>query len=86
MMAWGTNCSSWDDSVDLANLEAHNFGDIPEDSFIMTTWHEKEELAETFEFAKHSAHHPSVELEDLLIIHVGESNRKTELLNVYTRA
>ena len=21
MMAWGVNCSSWDDSVDIANLE-----------------------------------------------------------------
>ena len=31
MMAWGEDCSSWDDSVDWANLETFDFGDIPDD-------------------------------------------------------
>ena len=85
MMAWGSGCSSWDDSVDMANLEAYNFGDIPEDSFIMTTWHDDEKLEEVFEFANLSAHHPSIVLEDLIIIHVGETDQKEEHLRVYGR-
>ena len=40
MMAWGKDCSKWDDSVDFANLEQHDFGDIPDNNFVMTTWHE----------------------------------------------
>lgn len=29
MMAWGQDCSSWDDSVDLANLKFFAFGEVP---------------------------------------------------------
>src|SRR4051812_38093064 len=28
MAAWGVECSSWDDSVDYANLEEFSYGDI----------------------------------------------------------
>jgi hypothetical protein len=28
MMAWGKDCSSWDDSVDLANLDQFGYGEI----------------------------------------------------------
>ena len=44
LMAWGNNCSSWDTSVDIANLEAFDYEDIPEVNFVMTTWHEDEPL------------------------------------------
>ena len=44
MMIWGRECSSWDDSVDLANLEDFGFGEIPDDKFVMTTWNEDEPL------------------------------------------
>jgi len=55
MMAWGNDCSSWDDSVDMANMEAYDFKHIPESSFVMTTWHEKEPLSDVFWFVKYSA-------------------------------
>ena len=48
MMAWGLDCSSWDDSVDVANLEMFDFGEIPDEGFVMTTWHEKDSLLEAF--------------------------------------
>ena len=50
MMAHGDECSLWDDSVDIANLEAFdwNFDDIPEDKHVTTTWHENESLEEVF--------------------------------------
>lgn len=57
MMAWGEACSSWDDSVDIANLEDFDFGDIPDDQFVMTTWHENQTLNEVFWFSKHCSFH-----------------------------
>lgn len=37
MMAWGEKCIAWDDSVDKANLKQLNYGDIPEEKFVITT-------------------------------------------------
>lgn len=48
MMAWGNECSFWDDCVDRALLQAFDFGDIPDDEFILTTWHDDEPLEEAF--------------------------------------
>ena len=55
MMAHGDECSLWDDSVDIANLEAYNwnFNDIPDDKHVTTTWHDDESLEEVFNFAKY---------------------------------
>ena len=86
MMAWGKKCSAWDDSVDLANLEAFNYGDIPDDKFVMTTWHEKEPLNEVFWFSKNSAVHPTMDLPNLLILHISDTNKENELLSEYENA
>jgi len=86
MMAWGCGCSSWDDSVDIANLEEFGFGEIPEDRFVMTTWHTEEPLSEVFWFAKHNAFHPTVELERTLLLHVAAQDREHELLASYAAA
>lgn len=86
MMAWGMNCSSWDDSVDFANLEQFDFGEIPEDKSIMTTWHENDPLDEVFLFAKGSARHPSINLHNTVLLHISENNREAELLNSYANA
>ena len=40
MMAWGTDCSSWDDTVDDANLARFDYEDIPDDKLVITTWHD----------------------------------------------
>ncbi len=86
MMAWGNECSSWDDSVDLANLEEFNYKDIPETKFVMTTWHENETLKEVFWFSKNTAFHPEVELPNTLILHIAKSSREQELLAEYNNA
>ena len=86
MMAWGQDCSSWDDSVDLANLSAFEFGDIPEDQFVMTTWHADEPLKDVFWFAKNSASHPTVELQGTVLVHVAGSANKQALLRAYDEA
>jgi hypothetical protein len=86
MMAWGRACSSWDDSVDEANLAAFDFGDIPDESFVMTTWHEGEPLEEVFWFAEHAAIHPMMELTRTIIVHITANAREVELLGAFQRA
>jgi hypothetical protein len=76
MMAWGLNCSSWDDSVDVANCEQWNFGDIPDEAFVMTTWHESEPMDEVFFFARHAAFHSTVSIENVLILHIGSKDKE----------
>jgi len=83
MMAWGKECSSWDDSVDFANLEEFNYGEIPEDKFVMTTWHENEPLNEVFFFSKENGIHPTVDLKNTLLLHISNSNKENEYLNEY---
>jgi hypothetical protein len=86
VMAWGTDCEVWHDSVDWANLEAHDYGDIADDDFIMTTWHAKDPLEEAFWFAKFCAFHPTVPLPRLIILHIAASGRCEELIGLYEQA
>ncbi len=84
MMAWGINCSSWDDSVDHANLEEFGYGEIPDEKFVMTTWHDTSTLGEVFSFAKTLAKPKSgnVELRETVLLHISsvESKEKMELI------
>jgi hypothetical protein len=83
MMAWGKNCSSWDDSVDHANLEEFNYGEIPDDRFVMTTWHDDEPIQETFWLCRYGAFHPEKDLLSAQIIHISEASREKEMLDAY---
>jgi hypothetical protein len=86
MMAWGLRCSEWDDSVDLANLRGFDFGEVPEDEFVMTTWHETDSLHETFWFSERVAMHPSLNLEQTYVIHISPNERATDLLQIFRAA
>ena len=46
-LAWGHECSIWDDALDWSYLEFCNY-DLPEDDDynLMTTWHEDQTLDE----------------------------------------
>ena len=83
MMAWGDRCSTWDDSVDWANLSQHDFGEVPDDKFVMTSWHEDEPLEEAFWFSKFCASHPTIALDRVIILHISNKNRETEILKSY---
>ena len=83
MMAWGDDCGSWDESVDWANLEIFDFGDIPDEEFVMTTWHENEPLQEVFWYAKEVAHHPTVKLDNILILHIGADDKHTKFEKLF---
>src|SRR3546814_7111478 len=86
MMAWGPDCSLWDDSVDYANLDEFEYGDIPDDRFVMTTWHNNKPLEEVLWFCEHTAHHPAVDLHRKILIHISPVERGAELLDDYQRA
>lgn len=86
MMAWGVRCASWDDSVDWANHTVTGLDDIPDDQFVMTTWHSDEPLSETFWYAGVVAHHPTRSLDRVVIIDIGPANREAEMLGGYEAA
>jgi hypothetical protein len=86
MCAWGRGCSEWDTSVDIANIDAFDCKEIPEDDFVMTTSHEDEPLSEAMWFAKNNGYHPTVELAETMILHVAAVERKNELLALFAEA
>lgn len=86
MMAWGVEASSWDDALDHANLEAFNYGDVPEIQSVITTWHDTESLRQVFGYSKKHAHHPAVELKKTVIIHIATINKENELFSIYAGA
>jgi hypothetical protein len=86
MMAWGKASSTWDDSIDFVNLEEFNYADIPEEKFVITTWHEDKPLRDVFWFSKNVAFHPTVVLINTLILHISSQNREIELLSEYASA
>jgi hypothetical protein len=84
MLAWGIDCSSWDDSVDESSvMEYIELEKIPDAKLIMTTWHENESLKDVFEFSKNWATHPTVEISNTIIIHISENDKSHELLKEY---
>lgn len=86
MMAWGIKCSDWDDSVDDANLAMFNYGEVPDEEFVMTTWHENNSLQETFWFSERCATHEPFEFQTTYIVHIAPEGRATELLKTFRAA
>ena len=86
MMAWGLDCSSWDDSVDLSNVMTWIDSEIPEEHFVITTWHEAESLREVFWFSKNLAAHPHVDLENTLLLHISNVSKEEEYLELHRQA
>jgi hypothetical protein len=88
MMAWGIACTSWDDSVDYAHLEKYDYDceRIPEDDFVITTWHDDDTLAEVFRYAKGELAHPNFELNRTIILDITRGNRSAKIIQEYTEA
>lgn len=85
-VAWGVDCEAWHHSVDWAVLEVHDFGDIPDDRFVMTTSHDKEPLSEALWFAGNCAFHPDVALEGAVIFHVAHRDNRMRVLEAFRTA
>lgn len=86
MMAWGIDCSSWDDEVDWANIDAYGDGEIPEAGFVMTTWHAGMPLEDALWYSKNLATHPVVDLHRTVILDISTVSRSDELLKAYAEA
>jgi hypothetical protein len=86
MMAWGAECSFWDDSVDWANIEQNSHGEIPEDRFVMTTWHEDEMLNEVFWQSKNCAFQSTIDIDNTLLLHISTQCTKEAMLRAYAEA
>lgn len=86
LSAWGQSCEAWHDCVDLANLRAFDFAEIPDDDFVMTTWHAQDALREVFWFLGQSAAHPKLSVDETYIIHIAPNERSAELLEEFGTA
>ncbi len=86
MMAWGLDCGSWDDSVDMALLEKFDFNGTPEECCVMTTWHPDESLKEVFWTAKNGTFLSTVAPESTVLLHISVESREHELLSAYAEA
>jgi hypothetical protein len=82
-VAWGKECEMWHDAVDWAVLETFDYGDIPEDKFVMTTWHADEPLSEALWFAGNCAFHPDVALKQTILLHVANEAKEVEMIAAY---
>ena len=85
-MAVGEACSTWDDAIDMAVLERFEFGDIPEENRVTTTWHEHDTLGEVFEFAKRWANHPTEHLAATLMLHIAAEPHEAQMLEAFAAA
>ncbi|EBA16821.1 hypothetical protein RSK20926_03414 [Roseobacter sp. SK209-2-6] len=83
-LAWGLDCSIWDDAVDWAFLEHYDYGEYPEDKFVMTTWHDNETLEETVDFAKHCTEYSNVKLDDILVLDFSKQERSDFIQKLYS--
>lgn len=88
MMAWGVDCSLWDDSVDYANIMQFFPAEIPESQFVMTTWHDKDTLEDVFFYAKHNMHSSfnDVKYDSLVVLDLGQDDRSDEIKEAFNAA
>lgn len=87
-MAWGVDCWLWDDSIDEENLEQFDYGTIPDEQFVMTTWHSDDTLEEAVRFAKIDAvraFDDSV-LSDLLVLDFSDRAREARIRQIFETA
>ncbi|WP_162789594.1 hypothetical protein [Altererythrobacter sp. ZODW24] len=82
MSAWGEGCSKFHDAVDGKVLEKFDFKDIPEDGFVMTTWHDDEPMNEVLWYHLYCAFHPTVKLKRLTV-DLSEADRESEIAERY---
>ncbi len=86
VVAWGVDCENWHDTVDWTIVETFAGGDIPDDKFVMTTWHTSDTLPETLWFAGQCASHPDVDLHETVILHVASESKEAEMLDTYSKS
>lgn len=86
MLAWGDECTKWDDAVDWAVLDAFDFGPIPHERRVTTTWHEDDSLEELLDFAKRCAFHEIVPLETTWVFDIADVDSEQALQAAWAAA
>jgi len=86
LCSWGEACEQWHDSMDAVNVHAEHDGKLPPDTKIMTTWHAHETLKETLWYAKFLAHHPELDLQHTLLLHIAQRDDQAKLLEAFRLA
>lgn len=82
-IAWGEECEAMHDEIDWALVRNFDGVEIPDEQFMMTTWHDDEPLSEVMSFAKLCAVHPHVEVRSTVIIHLSPSPARQAMLEAY---
>lgn len=77
----GYECSTWDDSIDFALLEKFQYGKVPDEHFVMTSWHENESIDDILSFFILNTSFDYFNPEKYVIIQIGDG----ELLDDYKR-
>ncbi|WP_422374868.1 DUF7684 family protein [Roseibium sp.] len=85
VMAWGIGCEIFHDCVDETMLDRHDFGDIPDEARIMTTWQEDQPLSEVIWFAKFAAEQSVPVLQDVVLVHLSPVDRRREYVDLFER-
>jgi hypothetical protein len=83
VMTWGQDCEEWHDDVDHMLLSEFDYAEVPDERFIMTSWHDGEPLRDVFFFARLCAFHPTIDLPILTIVDVTEKARSAAILGLY---
>jgi hypothetical protein len=88
VMAWGPECEAWHDNVDRVNIDDHSLAEIPDDKFVMTTWHDNESLESVFWYAQFCAEftYDDVELNQAVLLDISPTDHEPEFLMLWEQA
>ena len=75
----GYKCSSWDDSVDMADLERNNW-EVRDDTFVMTTWHENESIEDIVFFFLNNTSFDNWIPDNFLVLVLGDERATLDLI------
>ena len=68
----GHDCSSWDDSVDYANIEFEP--GLTPDKFVMTTWHDDDTVDEIANFFLNCTAYAGKTFNNFLVLSIGRDD------------
>ena len=67
----GYDCSSWDDSIDWAYISTDENYEPPDDSMVMTTWHDDETVNDIMFFGLNNTNFDDHDFHKYLILFIG---------------
>ena len=74
----GHECSTWDDSIDIAFLDTDQNFQPPDERFVLTTWHEGESVEDVAEFFVLNTSFDNFVAKNFLVLFVGRDKELEE--------